>query len=145
MCTDQISPALLKRITFIVVLIALCQVSSAQSPYGQEPFNQAQATAKSRPQVNDSVSRRRKPELSELAEDNYSHVAASSAQIREVLLIDAGLLVELKRWIAKEATDEGRIVEDQSLADQAVFDRLDRFAIDRYRLFAPNRDLGRVV
>src|SRR5882762_11784235 len=56
----------------------------------------------------------RKPDLSELAEDNYSRVAASSAQIREVLLMDTGLLVELKRWVAKEATDNGQIVEDQN-------------------------------
>lgn len=130
MYSDQISPALVKWVPFIIVLVALCQVSSAQSPYAQGPYNQAQATEKARAQLNGSVNRR-KAELSELAEDNYSHVAASSVQIREVLLIDAGLLVELKRWIAKEATDEGRVVEDQSLTDQAVFDRLDRDQVFR--------------
>jgi len=64
--------------------------------------------------------------LSELAEDNFSRVAASSIQIRQVLRLDAGLLVELKRWVAKEATDNGQVVEDQNLTDQAIFDRLDR-------------------
>jgi polysaccharide export outer membrane protein len=125
MYANLISPAILKRSVLLFVLAAMSQVAQAQAPYGQSQYNQAQAKEKSRPQVNDSLSRR-KPELSELAEDNYSRVAASSVQIREVLLIDGGLLVELKRWIAKEATDEGRIVEDQNLSDQAVFDRLDR-------------------
>jgi protein involved in polysaccharide export with SLBB domain len=63
--------------------------------------------------------------LSELAKDNLSRVAASSVQIQVVLLKDAGLLVELKRWVAKEATDNGQVVEDSNLSDQAIFDRLD--------------------
>jgi protein involved in polysaccharide export with SLBB domain len=65
-------------------------------------------------------------ELSDLAQDNFNRVAASSVQIREVLLKDAGLLVELKRWVAKEATDNGQVVEDSALLDEAIFDRLDR-------------------
>src|SRR5215472_82172 len=125
MYIDQISVALLRRLAIVVVLVAVCQIVEAQSSSDQGQYGQVQAPEKSRAQVKESLSRR-KPELSELAEDNYSRVAASSVQIREVLLIDAGLLVELKRWIAKEASDEGRIVEDQSLTDQAVFDRLDR-------------------
>lgn len=65
-------------------------------------------------------------EVTDLADDNLSHVAASAAEIREVLVKDAGLLVELKRWIAKEATDAGQIVQDADLSNAAVFDRLDR-------------------
>ena len=34
-------------------------------------------------------------------------------------------MVELKRWVAKEATDNGQVVEDSKLTDQAIFDRLD--------------------
>src|SRR5579864_1444057 len=63
--------------------------------------------------------------LSELAKENLNRVAASSAQIKAVLIKDAGLLVELKRWVAKEATDNGQVVEDSNLSDQAIFDRLD--------------------
>jgi hypothetical protein len=70
--------------------------------------------------------RARSPEISDLAKDNLSRVAASSVDIRAVLVRDAGLLVELKRWVAKEATDNGQIVEDSDLSDQAIFDRLDR-------------------
>src|SRR5215469_14198101 len=69
--------------------------------------------------------RNRAPELSELAKDNLNRVAASSVQIREVLVRDTGLLVELKRWVAKEAADNGQVVEDSNLSDQAIFDRLD--------------------
>src|ERR1035437_8757443 len=65
-------------------------------------------------------------ELSDLARNNYDRVAASAVQIRAVLVKDVGVLVELKRWIAKEATDNAQVVEDSKLVDQAIFDRLDR-------------------
>ncbi len=48
----------------------------------------------------------------DFAQENLSRVAASSAQIRAVLAKDEGLLVELKRWVAKEASDNGQVVED---------------------------------
>jgi len=35
-------------------------------------------------------------------------------------------MVELKRWVAKEATDSGQVVEDSSLTDQAIFERLEQ-------------------
>ncbi len=63
---------------------------------------------------------------SDLASENLSRVAASAAQIEEVLRKELGLLVELKRWVAKEATDRGQIVEDADLTDRAIFDRLTR-------------------
>jgi protein involved in polysaccharide export with SLBB domain len=62
----------------------------------------------------------------DFAQENLRRVAASATQIRAVLVIDEGLLVELKRWVAKEATDSGQVVEDSSLTDQAIFERLDR-------------------
>ena len=62
---------------------------------------------------------------SELENENLAHVSASAAQIEEILRKDPGLLVELKRWVAKEATDYGQVVEDSDLTDQAVFDRLE--------------------
>ena len=33
--------------------------------------------------------------------------------------------MELKTWVAKEATDNGQVVDDSMLTDQAIFDRLD--------------------
>jgi protein involved in polysaccharide export with SLBB domain len=62
----------------------------------------------------------------DLSQENLLRVAASAIQIRTVLIKDEGLLVELKRWIAKEATDNGQVVEDSKLTDQAIFERLER-------------------
>src|SRR4029077_17439588 len=49
---------------------------------------------------------------SDLALQNLSRVAASAAEIKTILLKDAGLMVELKHTVAKEATDHGQIVSD---------------------------------
>jgi protein involved in polysaccharide export with SLBB domain len=62
----------------------------------------------------------------DLTQENLGRVAASANQIRAVLVKDEGLLVELKRWVAKEATDNGQVVEDSTLTDQAIFERLDQ-------------------
>jgi protein involved in polysaccharide export with SLBB domain len=62
----------------------------------------------------------------DLSQENLGRVAASASQIQAVLVKDEGLLVELKRWVAKEATDNGQVVEDSTLTDQAIFERLNR-------------------
>ena len=62
---------------------------------------------------------------SDLGRDNLSHVAASATELKAVLLKDTGLLVELKRWVAKDATDHGQIVSDADLTNDAIFDRLE--------------------
>src|SRR6266550_4984622 len=62
----------------------------------------------------------------DLTQENLGRVAASAIQIRSVLVKDEGLMVELKRWVAKEATDSGQVVEDSNLTDQAIFERLER-------------------
>jgi protein involved in polysaccharide export with SLBB domain len=62
---------------------------------------------------------------SELAIQNLSRVAASSGEIKTILMKDSGLMVELKRWVAKDATDHGQIVTDSDLSDDAIFERLD--------------------
>jgi protein involved in polysaccharide export with SLBB domain len=61
---------------------------------------------------------------SELARENLNHVAASAAEIEAILHKDAGLLVELKAWLAKRATEQGQLVTDSDLTDVAVFERL---------------------
>src|SRR5215469_15127178 len=70
-------------------------------------------------------------ESSDLAQENLNRVAASAAQIRGVLVKDEGLLVELKRWVAKEATDNGQVVDDSNLTDQAIFERLEQDVVFR--------------
>ncbi|HYA89561.1 MAG TPA: polysaccharide biosynthesis/export family protein, partial [archaeon] len=62
---------------------------------------------------------------SELGRENLSRVAASAAEIKIVLVKDPGLLVELKRWVAKDATGHGQIVRDSDLTDDAIFLRLE--------------------
>jgi polysaccharide export outer membrane protein len=63
--------------------------------------------------------------VSILSSQNMSRVGASAAEIKSILLKDNGLMVELKRWIAKDATDNGQIVIDSDLTDDAIFDRLE--------------------
>ncbi|HXJ03602.1 MAG TPA: SLBB domain-containing protein [Candidatus Acidoferrum sp.] len=62
----------------------------------------------------------------DLSKENLDRVAASATQIRGVLAWNEGLMVELKRWVAKEATDNGQVVVDSSLTDQSIFERLER-------------------
>ena len=62
---------------------------------------------------------------SELGDFNLSRVAATAAQIQSVLQREPALFLELKRWIANEATSRGQIIEDSDLADQAVLKRLE--------------------
>jgi polysaccharide biosynthesis/export protein len=61
---------------------------------------------------------------SELGKENLSRVAASAADIKTILVKDTGLMVELKRWVAKDATSHGQIISDADLTDDAIFDRL---------------------
>jgi polysaccharide export outer membrane protein len=61
----------------------------------------------------------------ELAKENQSRVAASASEIKTVLSKDPGLKVELKHWIAADATSHGQIVSDGELNDEAIFERLD--------------------
>jgi protein involved in polysaccharide export with SLBB domain len=61
---------------------------------------------------------------SELARENLKHVAASAPEIEAILHKDEGLLVELKSWIAKRATEQGQVVTDSDLTDVAIFERL---------------------
>jgi polysaccharide biosynthesis/export protein len=62
---------------------------------------------------------------SDLDRENMSLVAASAADIKAVLAKDVGLMVELKRWVAKDATDHGQIIGESDLTNDAIFDRLE--------------------
>jgi len=61
---------------------------------------------------------------SELEKENLNYVAAAPELIKEVLIKDPGLFVELKRLIAREASDNGQVISEEDLTDNAVFDRL---------------------
>jgi len=84
----------------------------------------AQQAEPKRTQERSSPSLRQQAGQSELEKENLNYVAAAPALIKEVLIKDPGLLVELKRWIAKEASDNGQVISEEDLTDNAVFDRL---------------------
>ena len=87
---------------------------------------QTQSTQQNTADSGNAARSRRLSQPSDLANENYEHLAAAPRQVQEVLVKDPGLLVELKRLAIKEATDNGQIVEDSSLTDQAIFDRLEQ-------------------
>jgi protein involved in polysaccharide export with SLBB domain len=62
---------------------------------------------------------------SDLASQNMNKVAASASDIKAVLLKEPGIMVELKRWVAKDSTDHGQIVGETELSEYAIFDRLE--------------------
>src|SRR6266436_4624933 len=74
------------------------------------------------------LSQERRPgpvQTSELGRENLSRAAGSAADLKAILIRDAGLMVELKRWMAKDATGHGQIVSDSDLTDEAILDRLE--------------------
>ncbi|MGA3323245.1 MAG: SLBB domain-containing protein [Terriglobia bacterium] len=66
----------------------------------------------------------RQERVSDWATDNLELVSASPDQIREVLTKDPGLMVELKRLLAKAAIEKGQIVAEEDLADAVIQERL---------------------
>src|SRR6266436_9674921 len=106
----------LKRSIFRLALTFLfCASALAQ----QQGDRQRKASEQGRNEYGDEQS-------SGLTQENLGRVAASAGQIGSVLVRDEGLMVELKRWVAKEASDSGQVVEDSNLTDQAIFERLER-------------------
>ena len=61
---------------------------------------------------------------SDLARQNLGRVAASAMEIKTVLVKDPGIMVELKRWVAKDATQHGQVLTEEDLTDDAIFNRL---------------------
>jgi protein involved in polysaccharide export with SLBB domain len=101
----------IKIIPLNVAMLCFCAGVSAQA-MGGRPAGQASAMASP------------KSDKFELEQENSDRVAASAEQIREVLVKDPGLLVELKYLVSKEATSNGQVVDDSDLTDHAIFDRL---------------------
>src|SRR5580698_4397143 len=65
------------------------------------------------------------PPVSNLSQQNLNFAGASATQIKAVVLQDAGLLVELKRWVATDATNHGQVIGEEDLTDDTIFDRLE--------------------
>src|SRR6266567_4693888 len=103
------------KISYLALGFLLCAPTHAQQQVDQPRETRVAGARDSRAE-----------EPSGLGKENLGRVAASAAQIRGVLDKDEGLMVELKRWVAKEATDNGQVVEDSKLTDQAIFERLEQ-------------------
>src|SRR5216684_1960467 len=106
----------LKAVTNIFSGLALASLFCVPA-FAQQQSERRRATE----QAQDNYGAQQSPDLTQ---ENLGRVAASAVQIQSVLLKDEGLMVELKRWVAKEATDNGQIVEDSTLTGQAIFERL---------------------
>lgn len=92
----------LQTLSFLGCLVVMCASSMFAQTRQQKPISQ-----------------------SELARQNMEHVAANTEQLALILHRDPGLMVQVKRWIAKDATDHGQIITEADLAEEAVFDRLE--------------------
>ena len=102
-------PTLKRRSLFVAAGLLLLAVTHAHAARAQQRnTNTANASNTSN--------------TSDLALQNLSRVAASAAEIKAVLVKDAGLMVELKHWVARDATDHGQIVSDSDLTYDAIFE-----------------------
>ena len=114
------------RLRFWVIFLAGASVIG----FGPRTQAQAQTQTQTQPPAQARIQAPPQPQepswaaSSELGHQNLNRVAASADQIEGVLHGDAGLMVELKDWIAKEATDQGQVVVDADLTDDAVYQRL---------------------
>jgi len=61
----------------------------------------------------------------DLSQQNMDFVGASPSQIKDLLLQAPGLMVELKRWVAQDATNHGQVIGKPDVTDAAIFDRLE--------------------
>lgn len=139
----------MQRLTMQVIVL-----SAAILVYGSSARGQQEKQSSGGRNVDSAMRSVQGP--SELTKSNLNRVAASAGQLREVFLKDPGLMVELKRWMAKQAADYGQVVEDENLTDQAVFDRLEHdvefrslatILVQRYGyltpILNPESDLGK--
>jgi polysaccharide export outer membrane protein len=111
------------RVACCAALLITVAAFLGAGAYAQDPNAQARA--------HNLTQRDSNQNLSELEKGNLARVAASAPQVQEVLLKEPGILVELKRIVAKEASQNGQIVDDSLLADQAIFDRLESDVVFR--------------
>lgn len=101
-----------------LILLAYCpnlRAQQRQQQQAQQPPPQSQSTQSTVVAA----------DMSGLAGENLDRVAAKAADIEAILKNEPGLMVELKNLVAKQATDNGQIVKDSDLTDEAIFSRLE--------------------
>lgn len=60
----------------------------------------------------------------DIVADNLDRVAASAPEILEVLTREVGLMVEFKRILARDAGENGQLLEESDLSNDAIAERL---------------------
>ncbi len=95
-----------RQSVFVIAVFLLLDIWNAPSVCAQERTNAA-------------------ANASDLALQNQTRVAATATEIKAVLAKDAGLMVELKHWVARDATEHGQIVTDSDLTSDGILRRLE--------------------
>jgi polysaccharide export outer membrane protein len=117
-----------------VLVFGLCVCSSVAAQ---------QEAAKSRAQTKSDEGR--SAETSALAKENLDRVAAAASDIEKIVRGDPGLMMDLKDLVAKEATENGQIVTDAELTDDAIFSRLETDVAFRSRVTRLLQQYGYLV
>ena len=86
---------------------------------------------------------------SDLSKENQSLVAAAEQDIENILRANPGLMIELKHWVAREATEQGQLISESELSDLTIRVRLHEDTkfravatqlLQRYGYLTPNVD-----
>jgi polysaccharide biosynthesis/export protein len=129
---------------FFTLLLGFAGATTATAQEPEQPERQQGQQRQERAQQREQPEQEEQPgqqerqerhkQVTDWATDNLDMVSASPLQIREVLTKAPGLMVELKRLMAKQAIEKGQIVAEQDLEDDAIIDRLT--ADTRFRALA---------
>ena len=111
-----------RRVLTGALLTFLLGFVGASAALAQEQEQPERQQRQERPEQQERQDRQER--VTDWATDNLDMVSASPEQIREVLTKDPGLMVELKRLMAKQAIEKGQIVAEQDLEDTVILDRL---------------------
>ena len=116
-----------KYIVLRGLLLAMCVLSMswgevfAQESGSSSETGRGQEARKQVSQQPANLGVRTSPDL---ATDNLDRVAATAEQILEFLNKDAGLMVEFKKLLARDAGSAGQLLDETDLTDAAVIERL---------------------
>jgi protein involved in polysaccharide export with SLBB domain len=109
----------------VPVLNAQEQSAGPATPSQNQSQTQSQQAQSQTPTPSGQTPLLRLSSANPLASQNLDQVAASTSEIRTVLTLNPGLMIELKRLLALRATERGQILTEDDLTNQAVYDKLD--------------------
>jgi protein involved in polysaccharide export with SLBB domain len=118
------------------LILAACAVflsPGLASPQSQQPRSSNNSAPRSQGQANETQQQSAVgtpssvllSSASPVAAENLDLVAASTSQIRSVLVQNPGLVIELKRLLAERATQFGQVLTADDLTDEALYEKLD--------------------